>query len=221
MVSPEFEKSLCSGLQSLQATLQAAKKEMLTDRRGAAITSLQGVTAFINSIPLFESQSLSLPLTAVMAELHDLNFGRVGVIVAPTKGFDNRKPDATFPKSAKAYAVFVIDALKGAGMTTDDAAKFVASELKQAKVPIRARPSTPPWKTVKNWRYDVTRRGPEDYERQTLEALRVEFHFAKDMPLDHLKREISRLFRETLPFVIESAAADRDSRNASQREEHA
>jgi hypothetical protein len=70
------EKSLCSGLQSLQATLQAAKKEMLTDRRGAAITSLQGVTAFINSIPLFESQSLSLPLTALMAELHDLNFGR-------------------------------------------------------------------------------------------------------------------------------------------------
>jgi hypothetical protein len=32
---------------------------------GAAITSLQGVTAFINSIPRFESQSLSWPLTAL------------------------------------------------------------------------------------------------------------------------------------------------------------
>jgi hypothetical protein len=205
MVSAEFEKSLCSGLQSLQTTLQAAKKEMLTDRRGAAITSLQGVTAFINSIPLFESQSLSLPLTALMAELHDLNFGRVGVIVARAKGFDNRKPEATFRKTTKAYAAFGIDVLKGAGMTIDDAAKFVASELKQAKVLIEGKPSTPPWKTVKNWRYDVTRRGPADCERQTLEALRVEFHFAKDMSIDYLKREISRLFRETLPLVTQGA----------------
>jgi hypothetical protein len=179
------------------------------------------VTAFINSMPRFESQSLSWPLTALMTELHDLNFGSVGVIVAPTKGFDNRKPEATFRKIAKAYAAFGIDVLKGAGMTTDDAAKFVASELKQAKVPIGARPSTPPWKTVKNWRYDVTRRGPGDCERQTLEALRVEFHFAKDMPLDYLKREISRLFRETLPFLTECIGTDRDSRNASRREEHA
>jgi hypothetical protein len=201
MVSPKFEKSLCSGLQSLQATLQAAKKEMQADRRGAAITSLQGVTAFINSIPLFESQSLSWPLTDLMAELHDLNFGTVGVIVAPTEGFDNRKPEATFRKITKAYATFSIDVLKGAGMTIEDAAKFVASELKQAKVPIGARPSTPSWKTVKNWRYDVTKRGPGDCERQTLEALRAEFHFAKEKPLDYLKREISRLLRETLPFV--------------------
>src|SRR5262249_55159789 len=112
MVSPEFEKSLCSGLQSLEAALQAAMKEMLTDCRGAAITSLQGVTAFINSIPRFESQSLSLPLTTLMAELHDLNFGSVGVIVASTKGFDNRKPEATLRKATKAYAAFGIDVLK-------------------------------------------------------------------------------------------------------------
>ena len=156
-----------------------------------------------------------------MAELHDLNFRRVGAIVAPTEGFDNRKPEATFRKITKAYAAFGIDVLKGAGMTIDDDAKIVASELKQAKVPIGARPSTPPWKTVKNWRYDVTRQGPGDCEQQTLEALRVELHFAKDMPLDYLKREISRLFRETLPFVTECSGADRDTRNAPQREEHA
>ena len=78
MVSPEFEKALFEGLQSLEATLKAAKDEMQTDCRGAAITSLQGVVEFINSIPRFESLNLSCPLTAVMAALHDLNVGRVG-----------------------------------------------------------------------------------------------------------------------------------------------
>jgi len=129
MVSPEFEKALFEGLQSLEATLKAAKDEMQTDCRGAAITSLQGVVEFINSIPRFESLNLSCPLTAVMAALHDLNVGRVGAMVTPTAGFDNRKPEASFRKVIKAYAIFGVEQLKDAGMTTEEACKFVASEL--------------------------------------------------------------------------------------------
>lgn len=198
MVSPEFEKSLFEGLQSLEATLKDAKDEMQSDCRGAAITSLQGVVEFINSIPRFESQNLSLPVTALMAALHDLNVGRVGAMVTPTAGFDNRKPEASFRKVIKAYAIFCIDLLKGAGMTIDEACKFVASELKEAHVPIGGRSSTRPWKTVKNWRYDVTRPGSGDRERP-LQALRAECEFPKDLPLDQLKKRLAQLLRLILP----------------------
>jgi hypothetical protein len=94
--------------------------------------------------------------------------------------------------------MFCVDQLKEAGMPVDDAAKFVASELKQAHVPIGGRSSTPPWKTVKNWRYDVTRPGAGDLERHILEALRAECD-PKGLSLDQLKKRLAQLLRVTLP----------------------
>lgn len=194
MVGPDFEQLL----QNLEATLKLAQGEMRTDNRGAAITALRGVIGFVNAVPRFESQSLSIPLTALMAALHDLNLGRVGPIVRPTPGFDNRRPDSSFRKVIRAISTFSIDQLMGHGMPRDHACKFVASCLEKAGVLIGGRRDSPSWKTVSSWRSDVTRRDLNDQEQHTLRALRDECEFAADIPLDVLKKEIAQILERFL-----------------------
>ncbi|MGC2409399.1 MAG: hypothetical protein WA441_05250 [Methyloceanibacter sp.] len=62
MINLEYEQ-LFARLQSLEETLKRAQDEMQTDRRGAAITALQGILDFVDAIPGFESQGLSRPIT--------------------------------------------------------------------------------------------------------------------------------------------------------------
>ncbi len=201
MVSPEFERLLTDSLQSLEATLKEAQGEMPTDCRGAAITALQGVIAFIESIPRLESQSLTLPLSALMAALHDLDNGRVVKIVQKKSAPElcNRPPDAGFRNVVKAYAIFAVDELHSRHMPVDEACKFVARQLEQAQVPIGGKTGTPSWKTVRTWRSEVSRRRPNDQLRHTLEALRSEGRFTSNMPIESLKTALAARLRETLP----------------------
>jgi hypothetical protein len=67
MVRPDFEPLPAGSLQTLEAKLKEAQAEIQTDHRGAAITALQGVIDFINKIPTFKFENLSLPLTKLMA----------------------------------------------------------------------------------------------------------------------------------------------------------
>lgn len=201
MVSPEFERLPTDSLQALETALRAAQTEMLNDCRGAAITALQGVIEFINKMPAFESKSLSLPLTALMAELHDLDTGRVGKIVQPKSApeLGHRRPDASLRNVIKAYAIFAVDELHSHGSSVDEACKFVAPLLEQAGVSIGGRAAAQSWKTVRTWRSDVSRRRPNDQLRHTLEALRNEARYPLDMPIDQVKTKLARGLRETLP----------------------
>lgn len=133
-----------------------------------------------------------------MAGLHDLNYGRVGAMLTPTR-FGNRPPDPSFRKVIKAYAIFSVDELKSHGMPLNDACRFLAKLLEQANIPIGARPCTPSWRTVKTWRNEVTRLGPNDQERHTLEALRAQCSFPQDMPIDELKKLVAQLLSVILP----------------------
>jgi hypothetical protein len=199
MVSPEIEPSLTNCLQSLEKALKRAWDERQTDNRSAALTALQGVIEFINAIPLLESQSLALPLTDLMAALHDLRVGRVGRMLRPPRGFDNRKPEASQRKVIRAFARFGVEQLKIHGMTTDEeACAFVAKQLERARVPIGGKPSTPSWKTVRSWLYYGKQRSPDDQERHTLESLRAQVSFPQDMPLHEVKNRLAQL----LPAVL-------------------
>ena len=73
MTTPQHEGKLAYDLQHLKAALKAANDELTSNKRGAAISALQGVINFINSIPEFEHECLTFPLTALMAALHDLD----------------------------------------------------------------------------------------------------------------------------------------------------
>lgn len=190
-------------LQTLKGKLRSAQAEFQTDCRGAAITALQGVIDFINKIPAFESNKLSLPLTALMAALHDLDTGRVGKIVRPKKAPElrNRPRDASFRNVVKAYSIFAVDELHGHGMPVDHACKYVTAELERAGVPIGGRSNTPSWKTVRTWRNDVSRRRADDQLRNTLDALKNECRFPSDMPLAQLKSQLVQKLRGTLPIL--------------------
>jgi hypothetical protein len=136
-----------------------------------------------------------------MAALHDLNVGRVVAMVTPKSGFDNRKPEASFRKVIRAFATFSIEQLKSRGMTLDEACKFVAKQLERAQVPIGGKSNTASWKTIKTWRYDVTRRDPSDQEQHTLEALRVKFSFPQDMALQQVKKQLAQMLSAMLPKI--------------------
>jgi hypothetical protein len=204
MASPEFESSL----QALEATLKEAQAEVLKDPRGAAITALRGVIGFIEAIPRFESQDLTLPLTALMAALHDLDTGRVGKIVRPKKAPElrNRQPDPSLRYVIKAYSIFAVNELRDHGSQIDDACKFVAFELRHAKVPISVgRSETPTWKTVRTWRNEVSRRRDNDKHPdlllRTLKELKRECPFQPDMPLEQVKTQLAQKLRVTLPIL--------------------
>jgi hypothetical protein len=192
VISKEFEQTLCKVFEEYERGLKAAQAEMATDNRGGAITALQTVIQLTNAIPRWESQSLSLPLTALLAALHDLDSGRVVPMLEPKKGVDNRKPDAGFRKVARAVASFCIDQLIAAGMEVDDACKFVAPLLRKGGMPIGGRVDSPAWRTVRGWRYDVTKRRGDDQERNALAAFRAECAIPERTPLDQAQMLIKR-----------------------------
>ena len=153
MISKEFEQAVCKAFEDYEYGLKAARAEMETDSRGGAITALQTVILFTNAIPKWESQSLSLPLTALLSALNDLNSGRVVPMLEPKKGVDNRKPEPGFRKVRRAAAIFCIEKLVETGATVEEACKFVAAIIAKAGMPMEGKLGTPPWKTLKGWRY--------------------------------------------------------------------
>ncbi len=171
MVDPSFEKLLCESLCSLENGLKDACKELQADRRGGAITALQSVIAFVESIPRLESQNLLSPLVDLLSALNDLENGRAVAMLEPT-GVQNRKPDPGLRKAIRAHAIFAIDTLISRGMSQEEACKFVAAELKAANIPVGGRSATPPWRTINSWRKDNSRRDAEDQQQDTLEELR-------------------------------------------------
>jgi hypothetical protein len=201
MANPDFEQLLAT-LHSLEGKLKLAGEKMGDNSREGAITALEGMIEFINSIPPLETQTLALPPVGLMAQLRDLDQGRVGTMLRPAVGFDNRHPDASFRKVIKAYAIFSINQLHDHDMEIDKCCKFVAKYLRHSGVPIGGRASNPSWRTVKNWRYDVTKHDPEDQLRHTLEALNAECKF-EGMTLAEVKKRLAKL----LPMILRRTQA--------------
>jgi hypothetical protein len=186
MVDPEIDKTLAA----LQGGLKSADEE---SGRDASSTALRAVIEFVNAIPTLASQNLALPLVHLLSALQDLDSGRVAPMLAPAKGFDNRKPDAGMRKVQRAFAIFAVDELRRFGMSTEAACLFVVDVLKEAGVAIGGRRGAPEWKTIRAWRDDTTRRRPEDQQASVLAALRDEGRLADDMPLAEVQRALTSL----------------------------
>jgi hypothetical protein len=201
VTSKEFEQRLCTAFEAYQGGLRAAWAEMATDSRGGAITALQSVIKFTNAISREDSQSLTLPLTAVLSALNDLNHGRVVPMLEAKKGVDNRKPDAGFRKVQRAATIFCIEKLIEAGEKSEQAARFVSAILEREGVPIGGRSSTPLSKTVRNWRNDASRRHQNDQQTHTLAAFRQDFVIPAGTPLDEVKVMVEKALPAMLKFT--------------------
>jgi hypothetical protein len=191
-MSKEFEQQLCAAFDAYRRGLRGARAEMAADSRGGVIRAVQTVIEFTNAIATEDLQSDTLPLTALLSALNDLNHGRVVPMLEPEKGVDNRKPDAGFRRVQRAVAIFSVDQLITAGMKVDDACKFVAALLQKGGMPIGGRLDSPAWRTVRGWRYDATKRRADDQEANTLAALRAECAIPEGTPLKQVKEEIAR-----------------------------
>lgn len=198
----DFENDIIkTSLFILGNELEAAENQEIP--RNKAISALHAVIAFLNSIPEWQNENPALTLVQLCAALNDLDVGRVGEIVAPAEGFDNRKPEGSFLKVKKAFAIFAVDKLKAAGLKNEEAYKFVAKIFEELTIPIRGHRNTETWKTIKGWREGVSKLAPNDQQKHTLEALR-----SLDQPeprkaetIEMMKIQLSSLLRLILTRI--------------------
>jgi hypothetical protein len=192
MGSDDYYKISVWAFTAFERGLKDARSEMSTNGLGGAITALQSAIEFANSMDRWRAESLSFPLTALLAALHDLDSGRVSPMVQPKPGVNNRRPAASWRRVQRAVAIFCIEQLVSLGMSHEQSAKFVAVILKKGGMPIGGRSNTPDWRTVGNWRYDASRGNVNNQEASVLAAFRAEHKIADGTPKDHARRSIER-----------------------------
>lgn len=197
MSLPELNASK-SSLEELEEGLKDAHREMQENSRGGAITALQAIVKFVNSIERLEVQSLALPLVHIMSALQDLDNGKIVPITMPTPGFDNRKPEAGMRKAERGIIIFFMGELIKAGMPVEDSAKFMVPILKKCGINIGGRTSTPEWRTLAEWRSYSKKRSDTDQETSIIREFGKECAFPSGSSLKLIKAEISK----RLPIVL-------------------
>jgi hypothetical protein len=192
MVLPDHNPSVSSALTDLKKGLTEAKIEMALAPRAGAMTALQAMIGFVQKISDWEAKGLCFPLTILLSALNDLNSGRTVPLLQPKEGIDNRRPDSGFKKVMRAASIHAAEQLQENGMGMVEACKFVADILKRENIKLGGRTSTPAWRTVRGWRYDTTRRGPNDQEAHTLAAFRAEARIPEGLSLEQVKSGVER-----------------------------
>lgn len=166
----------------LVSKLIYANAEFVTDNRKGVLLFIETIQGLLECYPEITSLSLTVPLTTLSGQLNDLNMGRVGSIVRPVAGFDNRKPDSATRKSVKAFSSILVDILQRSGFSIMEASRIVASGLQRAGVPIHGRLGTEPWKTVKGWRERISKLPKNDQQREIYEQFKRTFLDARLKP---------------------------------------
>ena len=186
----DVDQKLRSAAEAFERGLIAARTEMETDSRGGAITALQAVWNLCDAFPHWQTINLSLPITALMSALHNLESGQVVPMLKP-KMENHRPPEAGFRKVQRAVAIFSVEQIVASG-TSKQACRFVVAVLKRGGMPVGSHGETQEWETIRTWRYETTRRDPDDQERDALKAFRNECAISPGMPLDEVKGLITR-----------------------------
>jgi hypothetical protein len=147
-------------LAASEAGLSRALGQLSENSRLAAITALEAILTFIDSVPEWERQNFESPIWALLAALDDLNHGRVHPMLAPNPNVHNRKPDSAVRKIAKSHAVICVDVLRRSGVSVTEACRVVAQELQQHNFPLGGKLGSLPWKTVNGWGPKAINRRP-------------------------------------------------------------
>jgi hypothetical protein len=159
-------------LEKVEIGLTTALGLIAQSDRKAAIAAIEALLEFVVSIPGWERRNLGSPLWPLLTALNDLEFGRVGSMLAPNPAVRNRKPDATMRKIVKAYALFCVDVLSRSGWSPTEGCGIVARSLQENGFPLGGGIDSPPWKSVKGWRDRFTKLPEGDQTRASYEGLK-------------------------------------------------
>jgi hypothetical protein len=161
-------------LAELEGGLSLALAQVTEDSRHAAMTALEAVLSFIDSIPEWERRDFEAPLWTLLCALDDLDYGRVHPMLSPNPAVHNRKPDSNVRKVAKGHAVICVDVLRRSGLSVTEACRFVAQTLQHHDFRLGGELGSPPWKIVNGWRNRLTKLPINDRMRQVVNDLRAE-----------------------------------------------
>jgi hypothetical protein len=191
-------------LGQLEADLKEAVVLMDSNSRKAAGLAVKACLEFVYAHPHLTAQSLSRPLFDLLAALNDLDQGIRSAMLEPAL-FGNRPPERAVRQQAKAYACFCVDQLKGIGVDVASACKAASRVWEQCHCSFGGRAGTPPWKTIKDWRYRTSKLRGDNTQRVVLETVRREAAqgmaagpWSKDEILDQLDRNLRSLGKSAL-----------------------
>ena len=181
-------------LERLELGLTEALGLLAQSERNGAMMAVNAVLEFVASVPGWERRDLGGPLWQLLTALKDLDFGRVGSMLAPNPAVCNRKPDAGMRKIVKAYALFFVDVLCRSGWSVTEGCTIVAKSLQESGIRLGGRIDSSSWKSVKGWRDRFTKLAEDDQTRATFEGLRPHLvslpPFTKEEARDWVKGQI-------------------------------
>jgi hypothetical protein len=193
-------------LERLELGLTEALGPLGQSERNAAMMAVNAVLEFVASVPGWERRDLGGPLWQLLTALKDLDFGRVGSMLAPNPAVCNRKPDAGMRKIVKAYALFFVDVLCRSGWSVIEGCTIVAQSLQENGIRLGGRIDSPSWKSVKGWRDRFTKLAEHDQTRAIFEGLKPHIDplgpFTKEEARDWVKGQM----REVLSKMGSGAA---------------
>jgi hypothetical protein len=192
-------------LERLELGLTEALRLVAQSERNAAMMAVNAVLEFVVSVPGWERRDLGGPLWQLLTALKDLEFGRVGSMLAPNPGVRNHKPDAGMRKIVKAYALFCVDVLCRSGWSVTDGCKIVANTLQENGFPLGGRTESPSWKSVKGWRDRFTKLAKDDQTRGTYEGLKLHIGSLRPLTKDEARTFVKGQLQEALPKIGRAA----------------
>jgi hypothetical protein len=202
MVAP-----VANAFEKFEADLKQAVGFMERDSRMAAGLAVKAALEFVYAHQHFTEQGLNRPLYALLAALDDLNKGRVAPMLKPRR-VDNRRPDSAVRKEAMAHACFCIDQLMELGESVESASKAVADVWAKHKISFGSKYDTPDWKTIRDWRYKVSKLCAGDPQRIVITTMRE--HAAGDdrKYMGMGKKEFIAMLDRTLSVMGSKAALE-------------
>jgi hypothetical protein len=193
-----------NAFEKFEADLKEAVTLMDSDTRMAVGLAVKAAWEFVDAHKQLAAQGLHRPFFALVAALSDLNEGRLATWLKPAQ-FGNRPPDSAMRQEAKAYACFCVDQLVKLGESVEKACKAVAEIWNKHGISFGGKLDTPPWRTIKDWRYKVSKLPAGNHQRDFIEALRKD---AADNPSNYLGMDCIAKFDRILQEMGSKAALE-------------
>jgi hypothetical protein len=129
-------------LDRLESALKHSVSQPATNGRSATTSALRAALDFLNEGPQWTMAQIRLPLFDLLAELSDLDIGRVGPLLSPTN-LANHNLDPALLQMMQGHAIFAIERLVAMGEKASSASREVAKIWNDATGERRERERNP------------------------------------------------------------------------------
>lgn len=189
-----------TALASLEAALVEICRRYSTQPRLAAIQSVKAVASFLDQVGLHD-KGLTVPLTATIAALEDLDAGTVSEIVRPAT-IKGRPRNQSMPQGAQAIAIHAVELLRTKRIPMDQACRKVGWEMRQAGYKFKG--SRNEAQIIKGWMYGLSRlrrRAEPPQIVSTYDGVAIRL---KEIPFKRLNE--AQLWAHMKPIIREAVA---------------